>query len=129
MEKKGMTLLELLIASGILVVAVCGILATFINFRYLTTQSKDRTIAAQDASAIIERIRNVAPFTNANVVAQYPNGAVVSNFGSLPAATNEQVTVSYTNTAAAPLEVIVTVRWQHMGRPMQVVCVQSMTYR
>ncbi len=59
--RKGFTLLELVITTGILIFALCGILATYIACLELSETTKNSNLALNSASRVLEEIRS-APF-------------------------------------------------------------------
>ena len=106
--KKGFTLLELAIASGILTVAILGLLASLQSPFTLNSASKETAAALQDASRVVEEIRvetfSTIPTTNWTTWAQ-TNG--------LTHRVNEVVTMTITGTD--PLTVTVQVQWRCLG--------------
>ena len=106
--KKGFTLLELAIASGILTVAILGLLSSLQSPFTLNATSKETAIALQDASRVLEEIRTATfstiPTTNWTTWAQ-TNG--------LTHLVNEAVTV--TTIGTDPLTATVQVRWTSQG--------------
>ena len=112
---KGVTLVELMVAVAVLASAVVSLVGAYIVFFSLSETSRTRQVAMADAQSVFERVRNVDPFTNANVLAQFPNGQAVPGYANL---TGEQVVVTYPDAAAVPLEVRIQVNWTARGRPL-----------
>lgn len=109
MRRSGFTLLELVMGSAVLLIALLGLLSFYRSPFMLNEIARDTTIAIQDATKVIEQMR-VTPFgslqtTNWDTWAQN-NGAK-----NLP---SETVSVAYTGTD--PLEFTVTVQWTRRNR-------------
>lgn len=107
---KGLTLVELLIVSLVLVVTIGALLVVFVNALNQIVLAKEISIATDDLRDILEKIK-ATPF--ANIVTQYPDGSLIaaSVIGGfiLP---NESISISYPRgTNADPLEVNATVTW------------------
>ena len=114
-QLRGFTLVELIIDTAIILpVLLSAIGLNFYVFRNSET-SRQTMIAIQDAHTVIERIRNRSETSLASVTGNYPNNQTVSGFSNLP---SEQITVSYVNTSADPLDVSVTASWSNRGRTM-----------
>lgn len=114
-KNAGFTMLELLIA---ILILGFGLLAVLLGNTYTQQASEknyERMIAAQDASRVIESLRDASVNGNfpANVVAAYPNGVAVGGFNNL---TNELISVNYTSTTSDPLDITVTTSWRERGR-------------
>jgi Tfp pilus assembly protein PilV len=58
-KNSGFTILELLVASGILVISITAVLASFINSYLLNEASNNKAIAANDAQYVLERLKNM----------------------------------------------------------------------
>lgn len=122
-HERGATLVEVLIAAFVLLMAVGAILETYNQFSRLGETTKDNMTALRDAQSMMERISSTA---FANIEATYPNGAVdgggVTDYSAIVGGyslTNEQITVTYPAPGSNPLEMIVTVQWNTaQGRPM-----------
>ena len=106
--KKGFTLLELAIATGILTVAILGLLASLQSPFILNAASKETAIALQDASRVLEEIR-VATFSTVPTT----NWTTWAQTNGLTHLVNEAVTVTITGTD--PLTVTVQVQWTSLG--------------
>ena len=114
-NQKGFTLIEIMIAMCVSVIAILGFITAVTSIRQSSEGAYERTIALQDANRVIEQMRDAATsgtFPD-NVTAAYPNNAAVSGFTNL---TSQQVSVSYANSTADPLDVTVTVTWLEHGR-------------
>ena len=111
----GFTLLEVLIA---MMVLGFGLLAMLMGNTYTQQASEriyERMIAAQDASRVIEQMRDASINGNfpANVTTTFPNGVAVAGFNNLM---GEQVVATYANPNADPLDITVTTSWLERGR-------------
>ncbi|MEW6100756.1 MAG: prepilin-type N-terminal cleavage/methylation domain-containing protein [Candidatus Omnitrophota bacterium] len=60
MNKKGFTLAELLIAVGILAVAILGLLALFVNVMLMNESNYNLVTAVNDAQFVLEQMRPIA---------------------------------------------------------------------
>jgi len=109
MRRSGFTMLELVIASAVLLIAVLGLLSVYQSPFVLNELTRDTTTAVQDASKVIEQMRVTAfasvQTTNWDTWAQN-NGAK-----NLP---SETLSIAYTGTD--PLEFTVTVQWTRRSR-------------
>ena len=54
---KGFTLLELMIASAILLIAICGLLATFVACALMNESNNNLVVATNDAQYVLEEIK------------------------------------------------------------------------
>lgn len=106
--KKGFTLLELAIASGILTVAILGLLAALQSPFALNEAAKETTIASEDASRVIEEIR-VISFLSITTT----NWTTWAQTNGLTRLSNETVTV--TTSGTNPLGITVQVQWTSLG--------------
>jgi Tfp pilus assembly protein PilV len=119
-SKRGITLIEVLLAVFILMVAGGGILSSYLSSHQLSEHATDTMIAVKDLEDLLERI-HATPFTN--LTAAFPNGVVNGPANSYPgivggyALANEQITVTYTSQTAGRIEMLATVTWLSRGRP------------
>lgn len=106
----GFTLIELMIALVVISVVIVGFIGANVLAQRNNEDMHERTTAVQDANRAIEQMRNISRTGTfpANVVAVYPNNSTLTGFDSLP---NEEVTASYANATANPLDVTITVTW------------------
>lgn len=107
----GFTMIELMIALFVTALAIVGYIGANIAIQRSSEERHERTVAIQDASRVIEQMRSAAQSGTfpGNVTSAFPNNGNVSGFSNL---TSEQVTVSYTDSTADPLDATVTVTWQ-----------------
>ncbi|OGX18538.1 MAG: hypothetical protein A3K83_07610 [Omnitrophica WOR_2 bacterium RBG_13_44_8b] len=59
-QNKGFSLMELMLAVAILLIAVLGLLSTFINCILLNESNRNLVTAANDAQYVLEQIRSLA---------------------------------------------------------------------
>ncbi|MBU4589882.1 MAG: prepilin-type N-terminal cleavage/methylation domain-containing protein [Candidatus Omnitrophica bacterium] len=112
-SNSGLTLLELMIATAVLVVAIAGLLATFAGLFSLNENTRKLTLAATACQDKLEEIRNssfAALYTLYNNTAFEPDGF---------AASDAEGTVYIDNTDPDLLEVAVSVSWR--GRSNKIV--------
>jgi len=112
----GFTLIELMIALFVIALVIAGYVGANIRIQRNTEEMHERTLAIQDANRGIEQMRSASRTGTfpENVVALYPQNSQISGFDDL---TNEQVTVTYADATANPLDATVTVTWlSYAGR-------------
>ncbi|MBI4115097.1 MAG: prepilin-type N-terminal cleavage/methylation domain-containing protein [Candidatus Omnitrophica bacterium] len=111
---KGFTLIELLVSFVIIVLALLGMLLVNSYVQKQGEQTFEKFIAYQDANRVIELMRNSSATGTfpLNVTTAYPNGGAVNGFSNL---SGEQIRVTYTDSTADPLDIIVTTSWQAQG--------------
>jgi prepilin-type N-terminal cleavage/methylation domain-containing protein len=103
-QKKGFTLLELMVAVGILVVAIAALLGGLINCILLNQANANLAIAANDAQYVLEQIKESA-FDNIT-------GYTPPAFNNLD---NEDVDVAF-DPGSGIVEVTVDVSWTERSR-------------
>lgn len=106
---KGLTLLELMIASGILLIAICGLLFTFITCMLLTESNRQLIIATNDAQYVLEQVKEQAYNNISNFIGN------PANFSNLKNLNNETVTFPNTNIGPKSAGVTVNVSWTYKG--------------
>jgi len=108
--ERGFTLLELVLAMAISVLFLVSLLGANIMTQKANAVAQQKTVAMQDATQVLERMRDSATFGlfPANVLATFPNNGTVAGFQNL---TGENVSVQYVSTTANPLDVRITVSW------------------
>ena len=114
-DRNGFTLVELMIALFITALTIAGYIASNIVLQTTSEEAHQRTVAVQDANRVIERMRNAAQSGTfpGNVTSAFPQNGTVTGFNNLD---SEQVTVTYVNTTANPLDVTVSVTWRSYNR-------------
>lgn len=113
MDKKGFTLVEVLVVSLFLVSAIVGVLYLLNYTLYLNEVSRNSVIALNDACSVVENIKNIDPFSMTNLIAAYPDGGTVAGYSNL---NSESVQVDYANLAGDPIVATITVSWQGKDR-------------
>ncbi len=114
---------------SVMVVAVLAMVGLFITYSSLIETSRNTAIAASDAQAVLETLRNTEPFTAAGITASYPPGvnlAGIFNFNKLK---DESIFITYGSLSADPLQVTVTVTWQDKTRSRSESLTTLMTQR
>jgi len=112
---KGFTLLECLIASVVLFVALglaIGATQSMHNSNELAYQV---VTATEDAQRAIEQMRQISTTGNfpANVTTQFPAGQPIAGFTALD---GETVVPTYVNSTSNPLNITVTVTWNSVTK-------------
>lgn len=106
-SKRGFSLIEIVVAVGILAFALCAILASYISFFVLSTTSKNINIASNAALSLMEEIRGT-PFSQ--IFNTYNGLNFVLN--DIPQSRG----VVYVNTANPELlEVTISVCWRQQN--------------
>lgn len=113
---QGMTLMEILIVSMLLVVVVLGFLGLMLVNFALNEHSRNVVVALNDASSVIEALRNFSPFTVTGIQSQFADGSAVSGYNNLNA---ETVVVKYSSSGSESVTANVIVRWSERNRNYQ----------
>ncbi len=114
-NKRGFTLIELVIGMGILAFALCGIVSGLVTFMSLAEMARDKTVAVNDAQQLMEQIQDTSFSSVASVA--WTSWAVNNGCNTL---NNEQVNVAFAYPGVDLLQIRVTVTWQTRNRPMSV---------
>ncbi len=123
----GMTLVELLVALVVSVIAGMGILGAYHFSLQLAEETRGADIALQDLAAMTERIK-ATPLSQlqAGFPSGAPNGVVGAGVDLYSAIIGgyrleqETITVTHTPTTSSdPRQLTVQVRWQNQGRTYQ----------
>ena len=117
MNQKGFTLIEAMITIVVVVLAIVGVILTNILIRQSVESAHERTVAYQDASRVIEKMRNAANTAGSDFQQDVQDGAddAESSEKSMPAANNEAIDVSYVDADANPLDATITITWNNRG--------------
>ena len=115
-NKNGFALVEILLATLIIVIAGVAILQTFLLGAHFSLVNKDRTIAMTHLGSMMETVIST-PFNS--IVAKFPDGVadgpgsnLYTNIVGGYTLKNEHLTVSYVNPSSDPLEITVALSWQ-----------------
>ncbi len=113
---RGMTLVEVLVATLILALAVGGLVQGLIAIMETIDLARDQSQATTDLRSMLERIR-ATPFDF--LTTQFPdsivNGPVSSPYTGIVGTymlRQENITVTYANATTDPLEINVALAWQ-----------------
>ena len=106
MKNKGFTLLELMIAAGVLIVALSGLLAIFTNLLSLNENSRKLTIAMAACQDKLEEIRN----SNFSTLYATYNNASFDPAGFTVGQAKGNVSINNSNPNL--LQVFVSVSWR-----------------
>ena len=123
----GFTLVELLLAMGVLVIAGVWLLGAYHSSLHLAEVSRQHNVALNDLRDMMERIK-ATPF--AQLTNNFPDGAVNGVVGGGAETysgviggytlANEQITVTHSPTPTAdPKELVVQVTWVNRNRTHQ----------
>ena len=115
-NNSGMTLIEVLVATFVFVIAFGALLSSVLSSVGLIDLSDEQSVAIIDARNLTEKMY-AASFNTLKTL--FPNGV---QDGSGPntyntflvggyTLRNEHITVTYTNVNADPLEILITVSW------------------
>jgi prepilin-type N-terminal cleavage/methylation domain-containing protein len=124
MNKTGFTLIEVMIVAGIMFVGILSTWQLFIYSTRMTYQARETTVAVNNARDILEEMQTL-PFP---IAPGYVINATLLN-GTMPAAANETISVSYPNGIVNPLNITVVVNWTGADRRAHNVTFRTMRTR
>lgn len=117
----GFTLSELLLAAAILVFALAGLLALFVNCLVLNEANRNLTVASTHAQYIMEEIKDAADADLSQLESRINNGDWDFNSSQIQSApynlialTNENIDTNVTG-SGNPLGISVIVQWNDRG--------------
>lgn len=117
---RGVTLLEILTALFVIVMAGSGILGALLSSHQLSEHAGHTMKAVSDGDDLMERIRATSFQTlQATFPAGVANGGGVTDYAALVGGytlTGEQIVVTYPSQTTSRIEVVVTVNWTERGR-------------
>ncbi len=102
----GFSFMELMVAVGILAVALTGLLAAFINASLLSQANRNKIIAVNDAQYVLEKVKNNPDY---DVPGTYSGG----NFTNL---NDEAIIVTVSAPVANIKNVVANVTWTNERR-------------
>lgn len=118
-KSKAFTLIEIMIAIGILVVLLPALLKSIVGYSMLNAVTRDRIIAIADCRLVIEQMRGISKTASSLseiTDVDWTSWAVSNGVNSLP---SEVVSVVYTDLDSSgdpldddPLAITVTITWQ-----------------
>ena len=116
----GMTLVELLLASIMLVIAGIGILGAILQGQTLLEHASNTMRAVNDAEDLMEHIRTT-PFdqVQARFPAGTPDGGGVTDYRPIVGGytlDGEQIVVTYPSQTTGRMEILVTLNWMNRTR-------------
>lgn len=122
-REKGTTLVEVLVATLVFVVALAALLSSMTAVLYLIDNAKEQVMAAADLQSMMEKMR-AASYSEMNQ--NFPNGVVDGSnarryWTMLGGYTlrNEHITVTYAIPNSDPLEIRTSITWlDKRGRAM-----------
>jgi len=117
-KNRGMSLMEVLVTTLIIVTAAVMILQAYLTAAYLFELSKGKTAALNDLKNVAEAIR-ATPYSN--MLNDFPDNTQDGPAGNLYSdivggytLNSEHIVVNYTDSTADPLEILITVNWTDM---------------
>ena len=121
-SKRGSSLIEILLALALFVIAGVGITGSYMAMHDFSDYATKSMRAVSDLQALVEHVQSTA---FQNVATVFPAGVADGGAGK-PYATliggyslqNEQITVTYTSQTADRLEMTVTLSWAHRTRTL-----------
>ena len=109
LSNKGFTLLELIVATGILLVVISGLLVTFVYCLLLNESNNNLVMAANDAQAVLEEIKGLSY----NQIQAYTSGFNSTKFNNLG---SETVSFPGSVFAAGSTDITVNISWVERER-------------
>ena len=110
-----MSLVEILVATLIAVVAIGGILEAYRHFNTLSESTQEINTAMRHLTTMMEKVRST-PFSV--LEARFPNaaanGGASNDYSAIVGGyslSGQQITVTYPNPGTNPLEIIIAVQW------------------
>lgn len=115
-NKKGLTLIEVLVATSIIVFASLGLLQFYLSTLSLSETNNQESLAMTHVATMLEAIR-CTPFSQ--ITTDFPDGVVDGSVGNAYATLvggyvlpQEHIIVSYVNPNNDPLEITARINWQ-----------------
>lgn len=107
----GFSVIEVILAMGVFAFVFLSLMGSVASAYVLSMENRDRATAVKEAQAVVNNIRAARDQGIAvpdGVVAQFPAGPLNPPRAALPL---QVTTIAYTDPAASPLTVTVTVQW------------------
>lgn len=120
-DHDGVTLVELLLAIGIVLISGVWLIGAYQSALHLSEMSQQMNVALNDLRNMLERIKST-PFNSLNndFPNGAPNGALYGGIIGGYTLGSEQITVTHVPSVTAnPRELIVQVTWTNRGRQYQ----------
>ena len=120
-RQSGMTLVELVLAAVMFVIAGTGIAGAILQCQSLLEHSSNTMRAVNDVEDLMEHLRTT-PFdqVQANFPSGVPDGGAAADYRTIVGGytlDGEQIVVTYPSQTTGRLEILVTVNWMHRLRP------------
>lgn len=130
--KRGFTLIELAIASAVLIIAMLTAAFSLLNLQDLSELSREKVTALTDANRVLEAMRNavndsVTDLQSTNWTTWAANN-VVNTKGPNEIVLNQE-TINVTLGNGNPVPMTLTVTWNHRQRPYTFQVITLMTER
>ena len=120
-RQSGMTLVELVLAAVMFIIAGTGIAGAILQCQNLLEHSSNTMRAVNDVEDLMEHLRST-PFdqVQANFPAGVPDGGAAADYRTIVGGytlDGEQIVVTYPSQTSGRLEILVTVNWMHRLSP------------
>lgn len=131
-SKRGFGLIELVVALGILMIAILTAAFSIMNLQDMSELSKEKLVALTDANRVLEAMRNSANISTTNL--QSTNWTTWATVNVMNTKTANETLLDQENITAIvgngnPALVTLTVTWNHRQRPYTYQVVTLMTDR
>lgn len=118
-SKRGLSLVELVIALFVFVIASAGVLSSYLSSSQLIQDATNQMRAVEDLGDLMEQIQ-ATPYDD--LLATFPTGVVDgggTDYDGLVGGytlQDQQIVVTYPSQTTGRMEVLVTVSWGFLGR-------------
>ena len=121
-NKKAFTIIELLIAAGVLVIAILTTAFCVLNLSDMNELSREKTIALADADRVLESMRDTANNSLASLRTTdwtvWAAANVINTKGANEIRLDqENAAVAFASPTDNPAQLTLTLNWSHKGRP------------
>jgi len=127
LDKKGVTLVEIMVSVFVLSIGITGSLAYFTTAKSATLLSRDTTTATSHGEYILEEmsaLSTLAEIVSENDPEYWNTFIAAQNLNTLD---NEVITIAFADPDADPLNITVTVDWQTNTRARNISLVTELT--